>query len=33
MEYLQNIKDQINVNEVIKIANELYAEYKDSDFN
>lgn len=33
MEYLQNIKDQIHVNEVIRIANDLYAEYKDSDFN
>jgi hypothetical protein len=33
MEHLQNIKDRLQVNEVIRIANDLYAEYKDSDFN
>jgi hypothetical protein len=32
LEYMQNIRDNVNINHVIEIANELYEEFKDKDF-
>ena len=33
LEHLQNIKENTDINQVIKIATQLYLEYKDKDFN
>ena len=32
LEYMQNIKENINVNHVVNIASELYLEFRDKDF-
>jgi hypothetical protein len=32
LEHLQNIKENTDINQVIKIATQLYLEYKDKDF-
>jgi hypothetical protein len=32
LEHLQNIKEHLNINKVIEIANELFLEFRDKDF-
>jgi hypothetical protein len=33
LEYMQNIRENVNINQVIDYANELYVEFKDKDFS
>lgn len=32
LEYMQNIRENVNINQVIDYANELYVEFRDKDF-